>query len=263
MSFRPRIVVWCALCAVFLAAGGAGAEVAPAWFRPPEMSLIPEGRFVYERNCQVCHGRWGDGDGDMAKGMLPRPRKFSAGVFKYRSTPSGALPSDADLKRTIRGGVYGSAMPVFAQLGDREVRSVIAYVKSFSSRWDKPQNFAAPLAIPEAPGWMSDTVEHDRRAVLGKAFFARACAACHGPEGKGDGPAAETLEDDRGQPARPRDLGLPSIGSGHGPRDIYKALVTGLNGTPMPSFSEATTEAERWDLVAFVETLRRAGRRAE
>ncbi len=246
----------------FLAAGAAVAEVAPSWFRPSVMSLIPEGRFVYERNCQVCHGRWGDGDGEMAKGMLPRPRKFSAGVFKYRSTPSGALPSDADLERTIRGGVYGSAMPVFAQLGDREVRSVIAYVKSFSSRWDKPQNFAAPLAIPEAPGWMSDNVELDRHAVRGKAFFERACAACHGPEGKGDGPSAENLEDDLGRPARPQDLGLPSIGSGPGPRDIYKALVTGLNGTPMPSFSEATSEGERWDLVAFVETLRRAAQQA-
>ena len=77
---------------------------------------------MYERQCVICHGRWGDGRGDMARGMIPRPRRFTAGVFKYRSTPSGFLPTDADLARTIRGGIAGTSMPVFAGvLSERDV----------------------------------------------------------------------------------------------------------------------------------------------
>ena len=96
-----------------LAAGRLGVLAAdptntPAWFRPPEAAFVSEGKFVYERNCTVCHGRGGDGKGEMVQGMWPHPRKLSAGVFKYRTTPSGALPFDADLERTVRGGLYGS-----------------------------------------------------------------------------------------------------------------------------------------------------------
>ena len=231
------------------------------WFRPPEEALIPAGRFVYERNCLVCHGRWGDGKGELTPGMWPPPRKLSAGVFKYRTTPSGALPADADLERTIRNGIYGSSMPVFDQLEDREIRAVISYLKTFSSKWDKPQNFAAPLPFPNAPAWLADESELAQHALKGGPIFRQDCAACHGATGKGDGPAAAALEDDWGQPAKPTDLGLPALHSGPDLRDIYKVLVTGLNGTPMPSFLESTTETERWDLVAYIETLRQAAKR--
>jgi cytochrome c oxidase cbb3-type subunit 2 len=218
--------------------------------------LYQEGRYVYEQNCLICHGRWGDGRGEMSAGMWPRPRKFSSGIFKYRSTPSGSLPTDADLERTIRGGLFGTSMPTFQHLSDREVSAVIAYVKSFSKRWDQADRYAPPLELPSPPDWMDQPAERTRHMEQGKVFFVANCAPCHGPGGKGDGPAAAGLEDDWGQRAPPTDLTQASVRSGPGLRDLYRVLVTGLDGTPMPSFREATSEEDRWNLVAYLESLR-------
>jgi mono/diheme cytochrome c family protein len=222
----------------------------------PDDALVPEGRFVFERNCLVCHGKWGDGRGEMATGMVPRPRKFTAGTFKFRSTPSGSLPTDTDLARTIRGGLFGTSMPTFQHLSDREVKAVIEYVKTFSRKWTAPENYAAPLSLPQPPAWLSDAAARPQHARAGRLVFLANCAPCHGSEGRGHGPAAENLEDDWGQPALPADLSRPSTKSGPEPRDLYRVLVTGLNGTPMPSFLESTTEAQRWELVAYLLSLR-------
>jgi hypothetical protein len=48
--------------------------------------------------------------------MFPRPRDFSSGKFKYKSTAAGEPPTDEDLLRTIRDGLPASAMPYFAGL---------------------------------------------------------------------------------------------------------------------------------------------------
>ncbi len=222
----------------------------------PNEALVPEGRFVFERNCLVCHGKWGDGRGEMAAAMVPRPRKLTAGVFKFRSTPSGSLPTDADLARTIRGGLFGTSMPTFQHLSERDVKAVIEYVKTFSRKWTVPENYAHPVPLPEPPAWLMEAAERTNRARLGRTLFVANCGPCHGPVGRGDGLAAADLEDDWGQPAIPTDLTQPSIKSGPEPRDLYRVLVTGLNGTPMPSFLDATTEAQRWDLVAYLLEVR-------
>ena len=221
----------------------------------PQVSsvLAAQGRHVYERQCVICHGRWGDGRGDMARGMIPRPRRFTAGVFKYRSTPSGFLPTDADLARTIRGGIAGTSMPVFAGvLSGRDVEAVIEAVKTFSSKWDHVENRASALSMPPPPEWLEDAAALKSHAAAGAPLFLVNCAPCHGNRGRGDGPAAATLENDWGEPTPPPDLTVSMLRCGPGPEDIYRTLVTGLNGTPMPSFLEATAESQRWDLVAWI-----------
>lgn len=106
---------------------------------------VQQGRAVYLKNCVPCHGPAGDGRGEMGLTVRPRPGDFRAAVFKFRSTPSGFLPTDDDLARTIHLGLTGTAMPTFQTLRESEVRAVVAYVKSFSSRWRKAENYAAPL----------------------------------------------------------------------------------------------------------------------
>jgi cytochrome c oxidase cbb3-type subunit 2 len=234
----------------------AATNTVPARRIGPDDSLLAEGRFVFERNCVICHGKWGDGRGEMATGMVPRPRKFTAGTFKFRSTPSGSLPTDADLARTIRGGLFGTSMPTFQHLPERDVKSVIEYVKTFSRKWSAPENYATTLPLPEPPAWLNDVATRAPRLAAGRALFELNCQPCHGPEGRGNGPATAELEDEWGQPAVPADLTRPAIKSGTEPRDLYRVLVTGLNGTPMPSFLESTTESERWDLVAYLLSIR-------
>lgn len=230
--------------------------VAAEGFSPPDESLYAMGRYVYERNCLVCHGRWGDGDGEMAKGMIPKPRKFSAGIFKYRSTPAGALPTDDDLTRTIRSGRANTSMPYFTQLSDREVRAVVEFIKFFSAKWRKPENYAAPVNLSEPPAWLGKETESAAHAAKGKATFALACVSCHGEHADGKGPALAELRDAWGDPAYPADLRLPAFRNGRTSADIFRVLTLGIHGTPMASFAEALTEEQRWELAAFIGTLR-------
>ena len=229
---------------------------------PPDPSLIAQGRFIYEKNCVPCHGARGDGTGEMGLTVKPRPRNFTTGIFKFRSTPSGALPTDEDLVRTIRGGLTGTAMPGFDALPERDIRAATEYVKTFSRKWLQPENYATPVTLPRMPAWFSDEDELSARMTNGRKLFIATCAPCHGENGAGNGPAATNgLTDVWGNATTPIDLRQPQLRSGRELRDIYRVLVTGLNGTPMPSFNESTTDEQRWELVAFVERLRRDHRR--
>jgi mono/diheme cytochrome c family protein len=81
------------------------------------------------KHCAACHGTDGDGNGPAAVWLFPKPRDFSAGLFKIQSTPSGSLPSDADLYRSISQGLGGSSMPAFHYLSEQELLDVVEYVK--------------------------------------------------------------------------------------------------------------------------------------
>lgn len=215
-----------------------------------------QGHFVYMKNCVFCHGKRGDGKGEMGLTAQPPPRDFGAGIFKYHSTPSGSLPTNDDLARTVREGIPDTAMPAFTALPKRDVEAVIEYVKTFSPRWRRPENYAEAMAIPKRPNWFDDAGEFVRRVENSRNLYATSCAPCHGAKGDGRG-SVTNLVDSGGNAAPARDLRLPYLRSGRRLEDIYRVIVTGLDGTPMPSFAESTTEEQRWELVAFIEQLRR------
>jgi cytochrome c oxidase cbb3-type subunit 2 len=93
--------------------------------------LEAQGATVYARYCVGCHGAQGDGRGAAAAMLITQPRDFTSGVFKFRTTPSGALPTDDDLFRIITRGVYRTSMPEWSLLGERERWALVAYVKHF------------------------------------------------------------------------------------------------------------------------------------
>ena len=246
---------------VFIAAGRAQTNNPPGTNGvtefPDDSALLP-GLMVYQKNCVMCHGRSGDGRGEMGLTVQPRPRDFRKGIFKFRSTPAGFLPRTEDLKHTIRTGLSGTAMPVFDKLPERDVRAVIEYIKMFSPRWRKPENFSRPLEIPRPPNWFDDVDQLKGRVAKGKALFATACAACHGDDGNGQGPSAALLEDSFGQPCPPSDLRQPTLRCGRELTDFYRVLATGFDGTPMLSFTESFTPEQRWEIVAFAKSLQKA-----
>ncbi len=215
-----------------------------------------EGKYLFERNCIVCHGPRGDGNGEMAPTLNPRPRSFREGMFKFRTTPFGSLPTDDDLRHTIKHGLTGTAMGMFSQFSDDDVTNVIEYVKSFSRRWRKAENYAEPMTLAEAPAWIEDRKQSAIHAEKGRGLFLTNCSTCHGLAADGRGPAVGALKDIWSFPAKPSDLRQPHLRCGDRPQDIYRVLATGLNGTPMVSFEAILTPEQRWDIIAYLFTLK-------
>lgn len=210
---------------------------------------------VYNHACAWCHGKQGRGDGPAAfsinKYRAPTPRDFTLGRFKIRSTPSGALPTDDDLERTLERGIPGY-MPSFQGLTAGERRLAIVAVKRFYPGFATAT--PTPIEIPAVPDL------DDAAAGRGRQVYVDAgCASCHGDDGRGNGPSAPSLRDETGLPIAPADLRLPvTFKGGAEPADVYRTLVTGLDGTPMPSYAQAIDDPRAlWDLVAYVRSLRR------
>lgn len=214
-----------------------------------------QGRYLYQKHCTECHGETGRGNGPWAAELEIKPRNFRTGLFKLRTTPYGMLPMEEDLMRTIKGGISGTSMPVFGHLPDADIRMIIKYLQSLSRSWKDPSLTAAPLPIPEVPGWFSSKEQSRQQVENGRARFAELCAACHGESGKGDGPAAGQLIDAWGNSAFPADLSAAHHKSGDSPRDLYRSIATGLNGTPMVGFAGQLSETEIWELISFIRQL--------
>ena len=214
------------------------------------------GKELYRRYCIFCHGAYGDGMGENAAYLDPKPRDFTKATFKCRSTPSGSLPLDGDLYDTISHGVHGSGMPSWKPLTRQQRVDLVAYVKGFSPRWEEEKP-VAPLEIPAAP---PNSVESARHGA--ELFQNMNCWLCHGKEGRGNGPSAHTLTDSKGYPITPFDLTSgKQLKCGDSDRAMFRDLMTGLDGTPMPSFSGALKPEEVWDLVHYIETLRAGNKR--
>jgi cytochrome c oxidase cbb3-type subunit I/II len=213
---------------------------------PNTADQVTRGKTVYERRCIGCHGVKGDGNGPMATFLDPRPRNFTLGSFKFRTTPSGSLPTDGDLYRTLTRGVRWTAMPTWHELPEKDRIAVIAYIKTFSARWkeEKPE---PPIPIGEPPAPTPELL------ARGKQLYQQAkCFQCHGDGGKGDGPSASDLKDDLKFKIRPADFTKGQFKGGGDVRDVFRAMTTGLDGTPMPSFADSMKDDERWAISYYV-----------
>jgi DMSO reductase family type II enzyme heme b subunit len=191
--------------------------------------------------------------------MLPRPRDFTGAVYQIRTTASGELPTDADLLRAVEQGLPGTAMPGWkTRLSDRERRDVVAYLKTFSTFFADTTIRPKPLQFGGAPGGGGGA----EGVRVGRQFYdSIGCRKCHGDRGRGNGPSAPTLKDDAGLPIFAADLSENWRFNGGGTaEDIYRRLRTGLDGTPMPSFSDLLdqkflTDEQLWRVAQYVRSL--------
>lgn len=214
---------------------------------------IENGKTVYERRCIGCHGEKGDGKGRASSAVLfktAQPKDLTTGQFKFRTTPFGTLPTDADLYRTITMGIPGTAMPPWFNLSESDRWDVIHYIKTFFPGF-KNTPPGQPIYIPKAPKPTEDMLKR------GKGVFEEmGCPTCHGQEGRGDGPAAEVLTDEAGNKIRPANFTTGMLKSGPRPEDIYRTFMTGLNGTPMPSyFDSIKSQDDAWALAYYILSL--------
>lgn len=214
------------------------------------------GKPVYDKWCAGCHGVEGDGLGPAADWMLPQPRDFTDAQYQIRTTPSGALPTDADILRVIDEGMPGTAMPGWeSRLSSRERNELVDYLKTFS-RFFEMEDAPAPIEVSGAPRRSAEALEEGARL-----YREMECWKCHGDAGRGDGASAPTQSDDRDLPIRPADLTESWAFNGGGSLEaIYTRLRTGMDGTPMPSYADLVdagviTDEQLWHLAMFVRSL--------
>jgi mono/diheme cytochrome c family protein len=221
----------------------------------PEITaqLLERGKTVYTQNCLPCHGMKGDGKGDAAAFLLPKPRNFVQANFRLRSTPPGHLPTDLDLFRSVSAGMPGTPMPPWsANLNEEDRWAVVEYLKTFSSRFaDANEDRQTVVSLGAPPPLNEGTVAE------GRALFTKlACITCHGETGHGDGASAVSLVDDSQTRIKPRDFTRPAgFKSGYSTKEIARTILTGFNGTPMVGFSGSIPTADAWKLAYYVETF--------
>lgn len=219
--------------------------------------IILHGKGAYQKRCAGCHGDKGDGKGIGASFLSPKPRDFTSGVFKFRSSAIGTMPSDTDLMGTLSKGVAGTSMPSFSDVPEQERFAIVQYIKTFSKSWDEPGNFGPEVqGVPFPELDFKDYKLFIARAEKGRKLFIESCVLCHGPSGKGDGEGGMELMDDWSSAIRPANLTKLTIKSGKSVKDIYKTLLVGVNGTPMSSYKDVYTDDQLWDLSAWVLYLR-------
>ncbi len=222
---------------------------------PPTEAQQPgdaaQGKVIYEKKCLLCHGEKGDGNGPGAPMLDPKPRDFTKGRYKVRTSASGQPPTDSDLFRVISDGMPGTSMPAWKVISETDRWNLVAYVKSFAG--------GAFTIAPKAAELPKEVAASKDSIARGKEMFeAIECNKCHGNAGRGDGPSAPELTDDWGNPVRPANLTKPWLFRGGGSsRQVATRLATGLMGTPMPAFIDSVEKPEDiWHVANYVQSLR-------
>jgi cbb3-type cytochrome c oxidase subunit III len=173
---------------------------------------IDRGKSLYATNCASCHGATGLGDGLSAAPLLPRPSDLTAARYSVQA-----------LSNSLYYGVPAAAMPSFAALPAADLRALVAYTQSLST-----SNLPAPIATAEA-----------------KSLYATNCFSCHGPDGRGDGPAAPPMP----RPPANFHLKQPSQAS------ALHVITEGIPGSTMPRWKEKLTDPQRQLLADYVRSL--------
>lgn len=235
---------------------GAGI-IKTAEMKPPPSSpkLLALGKQIYSRQCAACHGTQGQGDGEAAYLLYPKPRNFVAANYRLVSSWE-RVPTDQDLFNTITRGMPGSAMPSWGHLPEEQRWALVYYVKSLA---EKPLVVKAQknpgadgsggegvIQVPPEP--LFDATAKARALEL----FRDACASCHGATGKGDG--AQEQADEEGFPTRPRDLTAGVFKGSPNPIQLYRRIAAGIPGSPMP-MSDWAYGDDAWHLVHYVRSL--------
>lgn len=247
---------------------------------------LKRGLAVFTKRCAACHGASGDGEGQVAAYLYPRPRDYRLGVFKFTSTPYGAKPRRSDLIRTVLRGAKGTSMPSFPFLEEEDLQAVVDYVIMLSQRGevqqlllgegdsfdpDNPEELFAADEIAAVVTQVADSwreAEHNEVIPLspqpayteesitkGRDIFMREeCFKCHGTDGRGR--TGEPIGKDIwvGEDVYAADLSSGMLHGGRRPIDIYRRIYSGVNGTRMPAFKDKFKDDPDavWRLVHFI-----------
>ncbi|MBS2009595.1 MAG: cbb3-type cytochrome c oxidase subunit II [Cyanobacteria bacterium SZAS TMP-1] len=233
---------------------------------PASVADAKRGRQIYVREgCFYCHTQFtriqDRGYGPLVKEgdyVYETPHQLgTARTGPDLTNEGGRFPGQWQKAHLIqpRAVKPGSIMPSFSYLSEEDMNDLVAYIQSLGNKRTVTAFVTAPDEyLPTTPqgralaaGKTVDT-NSDAAANAGRGIYTQNCAACHGLEGRGNGPNAITLE------KKPPNL----------TRDYYKQysdefwfyrVSEGVVGTRMPRWNEILSPEQRWYLVAYLKTL--------
>jgi len=264
-----------------------GANPAETGFQiPVDQTLLTEGRHTYAIYCKGCHGENGDGKGPAERVLHPKPRNFVTADFKFNSRRSGQLPTDQDLFDTITRGLTGSSMPSWKLLPERQRWALVAYIKTFSPKWEE---FDPAPTVPVVEDPYAVDEDKSRAIARGEAVFhgLAQCWTCHpafvSPEKiqayqemMEIPPTQEFREDLHRAVARLSsedqvvfvpDFRRDRLRAGNDVRVLYRSIAAGVTGTAMPTWVDSiqmkseqsdgyvTTRGDLWAIAYYVHSL--------
>lgn len=233
--------------------GAAVSNGAPIAAGAQDLAGAPHARAeaLYAKQCAACHGAEGRGDGPAAYLLYPKPRDFRAARYRLVSTWDG-VPTEDDTFRVITRGIPGSSMPAWSHLSEADRWALVRYVRGLA---DTPlvvapsrepaigKAGAGVITVPPEPADAAGNVER------GRALFVESCGSCHGPDGKGN--PAKIMVDAEGRPIQSRDFTSGVFKGDPSPEHLYRRILAGVPGTPMPTNDWAVGD-DGWYLVRFV-----------
>ncbi len=211
------------------------------------IGLLEDAKHIFTRECSVCHGYSGTGNGIFAAGLQPPPPDFSDGSYGTLAKPSY---HDDDYFWRISEGLPWAAMPAWKSRYSAEDRwKLVHYIRSLFTQTEEP--LAKPpdgedFEFPEV--YKSQRMPATASFERGKLIFAQRCADCHGLAGDGSGASGQYLKikpfDFRTWSGKTVDAALEA--------QLLAQVTFGIKGTAMPSWGELLSVSERWDVIKFV-----------
>lgn len=233
------------------------------------------GKTVYDEYCMACHGMNGDGKGVSAKGLLPPPRDFTLGLYKFGDVISGELPQDKDFHKIIKKGLHGTAMLPW-DMSDGQIDAVVQYIKTFAPKvWEgQDKKLGEPIRPSKDPYGLA----HRSAAIeRGKEVYhvVAQCQSCHRAYASKSELTAlfkkvnnenmtefdPAIYDVKPQDSQynvkntPPDFTWHNVRSASTVEELYVRLVAGVGGTAMPSWKDTLKDEDIWAVAHYVHHL--------
>jgi mono/diheme cytochrome c family protein len=177
----------------------------------------------------------------------------------------------AELPSAVRGEALKLTLP--AELRDRAWLTTHTPGEAFLLlRNDEAYSAWSDAQLDDAVAFAWRSAATQTMLARGAELYTRDCAACHGAQGKGNGPAGRDLP---GLAAMMPDTPAPHAGAGvkRGPADLSDVrrmfalsdahlqgkLLRGGMGTGMPEFGSLYSSDDQWAVIAFVRGFAMSG----